>query len=98
MKFVRYDKKPYLCNTKFPCMLEREFKYFKDNHDELFRNYPNKYLVIQGDVVLLAADNFDMALNEAISNGLEAGTFMIQLCSEGEEAYTQTFHSRVVFA
>jgi len=79
-------------------MLEREFKYFKENHDTLYREYPNKYLVIQGDNVITSKDTFEEALNEAIRKGLEVGSFMVQLCSEGEEAYTQTFHSRVIFA
>lgn len=78
-------------------MLEKEFNYFKDNHDGLFREYPNKYLVIQGANVLFAKDSFNEALNEALSRGLEVGTFMLQLCSEGDGAYTQTFHSRAVW-
>lgn len=37
-------------------------------------------------------------LSKALDGGLELGTFIIQLCSEGESGYTQTFHSRVIFA
>lgn len=79
-------------------MLEDEFKYFKDNHDVLFAEYPNKHIVIKGKKVLFSDDTFEGALSKAISGGLEIGTFLIQLCSVGESGYTQTFHSRVIFA
>ena len=37
-------------------MLEDEFKYFKDNHDVLFAEYPNKHIVIKGKKVLFSDD------------------------------------------
>lgn len=79
-------------------MLEKEFEYFKTNHDELYRLYPNKYLVIKGNEVIYTADTFEDALNLAVTGGHKVGEFLVQLCSEGEEAYTQTFHTRVLFA
>lgn len=79
-------------------MLEKEFEYFKSHHDELYRQYPNKYLVIKNDKVIFTADTFEDALNLAVSGGHKVGEFLVQLCSEGDEAYTQTFHSRVIFA
>ena len=33
-----------------------------------------------------------------MNGGLELGTFIIQLCSEGESGYTQTFNPRVIFS
>lgn len=79
-------------------MLEKEFKYFMDNHDSLYNDYPNKYIVIKDEKVLYAEDNMEEALERAIGGGLQVGSFLIQLCSEGDKAYTQTFHSRVIFA
>lgn len=79
-------------------MLEDEFKFFKDNHETLFGEYPNKHIVIKDNKVLFSDDTFEGALNKAIGGGLEVGTFIIQLCSAGEGGYTQTFHSRVIFA
>ncbi len=32
-----------------------------------------------------------------LDNQDELGTFLIQECTEGDSAYTQTFHSRVIF-
>ena len=79
-------------------MLEKEFKYFVNHHDEIFNEYPNMFVVVYGEKIISAADTFDDALINAINMGLEPGTFLIQECTEGEEAYTQTFHTRVVFA
>jgi len=79
-------------------MLENDFKFFKDNHQRLFDEYPNKYLVIKEKTVIATADNFEDALSQAKMQGLELGTFLIQYCSEGESSYTQSFHSRVTFA
>mgnify|MGYP003397360990 CR=1 FL=1 len=78
-------------------MLEREFEYFKKNHDELYRAYPDKYLVIKGKDVLYAEDTFEKALEAAVKGGNKVGEFIIQLCSEGDSAYTQMFHSRAIF-
>lgn len=78
--------------------LQLDFKYFIDNHDEIFANYPNKFVVIKDETVLYAEDSFELALEKATSNGLEVGTFLIQECTEGDGAYTQTYHSRVIFA
>lgn len=77
--------------------LEEDFKYFTDNHDDLFGKYPNKYLVIKNKSVLFNADSFEGALKYAEEIGLEIGTFLIQYCTEGDSAYTQTFHSRAIF-
>jgi len=74
------------------------FKYFIDNHDELLQSYRNKFVVISEKKVLFASDSFDDALNEAIKRGVELGTFIIQECTDGDSAYTQMFHSRVIFA
>ena len=73
-------------------MLDKEFKYFVNHHDEIFAEYPNMF------VVVAAADTFDDALINAINMGFVPGTFLIQECTEGDDAYTQTFHTRVVFA
>jgi hypothetical protein len=78
-------------------MLEKEFKYFKDNYKALFTEYPNKYLVIKDQTVQHHSNTFEEALTYALTN-YEIGTFLIQQCTESEDGYTQTFHSRVIFA
>lgn len=79
-------------------MLESEFNYFKENHESLLQKYPNKFLVIKDKNVILVNDTFEGALSDALEIGLKIGSFLIQLCSEGKEGYSQTFHSRVIFA
>lgn len=77
--------------------LKKEFQYFVDNQLELAKQYHGKFLVIVGEKVLGA---YDTALDayDAAKERCEAGTYLIQECTEGKESYTQTFHSRVAFA
>jgi hypothetical protein len=78
-------------------MLEKEFKYYLDHQDELVKKYNGKYIVIKGEQVLGAYDSEADAYFESTKDH-EAGTFLIQLCQPGEDAYTETYHSRVVFS
>lgn len=77
--------------------LKKNYQYFLDNKKELAKTYAGLYVVIVDcEVVASYADEKD-AYNESVEKyGL--GNFIIQLCSENEEAYIQTFHSRVAFA
>lgn len=77
-------------------MLEKEFAYYLKNQDELVKKYAGKFLVIVGEEVIGSYDSHEAALFEALKEH-ELGTFLIQKCTEGDGAYTQTFHSRVVF-
>jgi hypothetical protein len=78
-------------------MLEKEFKYYLDHQKSLVKKYNNKYIVIKGEKVIGSYDSNEEAYFETIKTH-ELGTFIIQLCTPGPEAYTQTFHSRVIFA
>jgi hypothetical protein len=78
-------------------MLDKEFKYYLDNQSELLKKYKDRIIVIVGDKVVGDYDTFDQALFKSAEQ-YKLGTFLIQECTEGEEAYTQTFHSRAVFA
>lgn len=78
--------------------VEKSFDYFRENHDALFRSYPDKYLVIAYSRVLMAAATLDEAVDYTIANKMTPGSFIIQQCTKGDSAYTQTFHSRAVFA
>ena len=69
-----------------------------NNHDEIFRKFPNKFVVIRNEEVIDSGDSFDEAFSGAINAGLTIGNFLIQECTEGDSAYTQFFSSRVVFA
>lgn len=74
--------------------LEKEFEYFKANQAELFRKYPQKFLVIIEEEVKGAYDTRAEAYDAAVEE-FEPGKFMIQQCLLGTDAYTQNFHSRI---
>ncbi|GAP71595.1 hypothetical protein SAMD00024442_146_3 [Candidatus Symbiothrix dinenymphae] len=78
-------------------MLNKEFKYYRDNQGELLKTYNSRFVVIVGEEVVGDYDGFENALFATVKEH-ELGTFLIQECTEGEDAYTQTFHSRVNFA
>lgn len=77
--------------------LQTDFQFFVDNHASLFEEYPNMYLVISDKKVLFTRPTFEEAYKMALDNGLPIGSFIVQQCTEGDESYTQTFHSRVIF-
>ena len=79
-------------------MLEKEFEYYLAHQDELVKLYNNRFIVIVGEKVVGDYDSFEEALQQAIDNKYELGTFLIQECTAGNDAYTQTFHSQVIFA
>lgn len=77
-------------------MLEKEFKYYLDHQKELVEQYDGKFLVIKGEEVIGVYQSDEEAYFTTILTH-EPGTFLIQYCEEGEDSYTQTFHSRVAF-
>ena len=79
-------------------MLQDYFIWYLEHQNELVKEYNNRFIVIFDNQVIGDYDNLEHALFQTIEKGYELGTFLIQECTEGEEAYTQTFHSRVIFA
>jgi hypothetical protein len=78
-------------------MLENLFKWYIDNQNELVKQFSGKFLVIRDNAVAGAYDSDAEALLDAEKKyGL--GTFIIQECTPGEDAYTQHFSSRVIFS
>lgn len=77
--------------------LENEFKFYLDNQSSIFAKYGGKYVVIVGEQVVGAYDSMTDAYFESVKK-FEPGSFLIQKCTEGEEEYTQSFTSRVIFA
>jgi len=78
-------------------MLEKEFKYYIAHQKELVAKYNGKFLVIIGEEVVGNYDSYEEALSES-QKKYAIGTFLIQQCLEGEDSYTQTFHTRAIFA
>lgn len=77
-------------------MLEKEFKYYLDNQDELVKKYNHRYIVIVGTEVVGDYASNEEALSEA-KKAYKLGEFLIQRCSQGDSDYTNIFHSRVRF-
>lgn len=75
-------------------MLQEEFDYYLSHQEELVKQYNGKFLVIKDQKVIGAYSTQQEAYFETKKEH-EVGTFIIQLCTPGKEAYTATFHSRI---
>lgn len=78
-------------------MLEQEFKYYVDNQVDLVKKYNNRFIVIVGESVVGDYDTFEDAILKS-KEKYPIGTFLVQECKNGKENYTQTFHTRAIFA
>jgi hypothetical protein len=75
--------------------IAKEFDYYLANQDALVERYNGKVIVIKHGEVLGAYNSHIQAVIET-QKAHELGTFLVQLVSPGTEAYTHTFHSRVM--
>lgn len=76
-------------------MLEKEFKYYLDNQDELVKKYNNKFIVIKDNTVIGVYDSHAEAYTQS-SQREKLGTFLIQHCLPGKDSHSITFHSQVI--
>ena len=73
-------------------MFEKELQFFIDNQDELVRKHCGKVLVLKGQVVVgVYRDTLEAYFGAQKEHKL--GTFMIQQCEPGPEAYTVSIGS-----
>jgi len=77
--------------------LEKEFAYYLEHQDELVEKYNGKFIVIK-DCNVIGVFESELEAVEKTAKQHELGSFLVQKCEPGTEAYTQTYHSRVVFA
>ena len=77
--------------------LKIEFEYYLKHKDELVEKYNGRVIVIKNQKVIGDYDSEIQAVAET-SKTEDLGTFLVQTVSPGENGYTQTFHSRVIFA
>ncbi len=77
--------------------LKEEFAYYLENQGELVKKYSGKFLAIKNKEVIGAYDTMSEAVNET-SKSHEKGTFLVQKCEPGKNAYTATYRSRVAFS
>lgn len=76
--------------------LEQEFEFYKQNQKNLLNSYEGKFLVVK-DLEVKGAYGSQIEAYEEGKKQFELGTFLIQQCLPGEDSYTQTYHSRVIF-
>ncbi len=76
--------------------LQKEFNYYLEHQSELVEKYNGKFIVIKDCKVLGSYDDELTAITETQKEH-KLGTFLVQKVTPGDEAYTQTFHSRVAF-
>ena len=77
--------------------LEKEFEYYLSHQNELLAQYTGQCIVIKNQQVLGAYGDYAEAVTQTVAQGHPLGTFLTQRVSPGEDDYTATFHSRVVF-
>lgn len=78
-------------------MIDELFEYYLQNQDALVEKYDGKYLVITKDGVAGAYDTQEEGYAVALRD-YGKGNFMLQLCTEGDSAYSQRFFTaRVAF-
>lgn len=76
--------------------LVKELAFFEKHQDELVARHEGKFVVISGEAVVgVYASEMEAYIEAQKTHPL--GTFLIQQCIPGTEAYTKTFHSRVSF-
>jgi len=73
-------------------MFTEELNFFIANQDQLVERYSGKVLVIKGQSIVGVYPNVLSAYLEAQKEH-ELGSFMIQLCLPGPQAYTVTINS-----
>jgi len=78
-------------------MLDKEFSYYLEHQGELLKKYNNRFVVIIGEKVVGDYSSHEQALFKSAKK-YRRGSFLIQECTEGDKAYTVTFHSRAGFA
>lgn len=70
--------------------MRKDFNWFLNNYDALFKQYGHKYLVIKNKKVLGAYDSVRQALDNTHE---ELGTFIVQECNGSNSAYTNNIPS-----
>jgi len=77
-------------------MLDKEYKYYKQNQKAFLGKYKSKVLVIKDEKIVGVYEDEVTAYKESISQ-YKLGTFLIQKCIPDAETI-QTFHSNVIFS
>ena len=77
--------------------LQSNFQYYLDHQDEMVEQYDGKFIIIKDQQVIGVYGDELTAISETAKTH-KLGTFLVQLVSKGNVAYSQTFHSRAAFS
>lgn len=75
-------------------MVKELFEYYLSNQSELVSKYNGKYIVITKDGVVGSYDSEAEGYYDG-KDKFGLGNFIIQLCSPGDDAYSQQFFSPI---
>jgi ethanolamine utilization cobalamin adenosyltransferase len=94
----QFHKECWVADMVYTNPLKDEFDYYLAHQPEFVAKYNGKIVVIKEHKVIGFYGDKPSAIRATIEQGHPLGTFLVQLVSPGDEAYTQTFHSRVSFS
>lgn len=77
--------------------LKNEFDFYLSNQQEFVEKYNGKVIVIKSQELIGVYDSLVEAIDETKKTH-KLGTFLVQEVEPGTNAYTQTYHSRVIFS
>ncbi|MDR3257685.1 MAG: DUF5678 domain-containing protein [Mycoplasmataceae bacterium] len=77
--------------------MNENYKYFKENLQQLLKEYYGKYLVIVDKKVVLSFDTFDLAYKGAFSK-YKGTNFIIQKCVNEQDNVANFSNHNVIFA
>jgi len=75
--------------------LDKEFRYYLDNQEMLLKQYCGKVLVIKNQKIIGVFDDISQAVFQTQEKH-ELGTFLVQTCTPGDEAYTAKYYTPLV--
>lgn len=73
-------------------MQEKDYQWFLDNYDRLYKQYGQKYLAIKNKMIIGVYSSYADAVNNTKQTE-ELGSFIVQYCNGDDTAYTNRIYS-----
>ena len=77
-------------------IVHSEFEYYRAHQDEFVEKYNGKVIALFQHEVVGSYESYEEAYFEMVKK-YELGTFILQLCTPGRDAYTIRAHTRYSF-
>jgi hypothetical protein len=78
-------------------VMSNQLDKYKERQSEIAKEFNGKIIAVKDGEVLGDYPSRADALRDMTAKGFTPGSFLIIRCTEGDEEYTATFHSRVSF-